>query len=157
MPVGTVRHADPREQETEVVVDLGHGPDRRSRVPRRTLLVDRDRRREPVDLVDVGLLHLAEELAGVGAQALDVAALALGVDRVECQARLAGSGQAGDDDQAIARERDGDVLEVVFAGAANDELILGHVGSSIRFSGSFEQAFYEGVVSWTGRSPPGTR
>jgi hypothetical protein len=50
---------------------------------RRRLLVDRDRRRQALDEVDVGLVHLAEELAGVGRQRLDVAALALGVDRVE--------------------------------------------------------------------------
>jgi hypothetical protein len=31
-------------------------------VARRALLVDGDRRREAVDLVDVGLLHLAQEL-----------------------------------------------------------------------------------------------
>ena len=84
--VRAVRDADPREQQAQVVVDLGHRADGRPRVARRALLVDRDGRRQAVDLVDVRLLHLAEELAGVGAQALDVAALALGVDRVEGEA-----------------------------------------------------------------------
>jgi hypothetical protein len=121
-----VRLTDPGEQQPEVVVDLGDGADRRARVPRRALLVDRDGRGEPVDLVDVRLLHLAQELASVGAQALDVAPLALGVDRVEGKARLATSAEAGDDDQPVAREGDGDVLEVVLASAANDELVLGH-------------------------------
>ena len=129
MAVRAVRVAGPGEQQPEVVVDLGDGPDRRPRVARRALLVDRDRRAQAVDLVDVRLLHLAEELAGVGAQALDVAALALGVDRVEGEAALAAAGQAGDHDQPVARERDGDVLQVVFAGTANDELVLGHVAS----------------------------
>ena len=87
--VRAVRDADPREQQPEVVVDLGDRPDRGARVARGALLVDRDGRRQAVDLVDVRLLHLAEELAGVGAQALDVAALALGVDRVEGEAGLA--------------------------------------------------------------------
>jgi hypothetical protein len=59
---------------------------------------------QAVDLVDVRLLHLAQELPRVGAQALDVPALALGVDRVEGEAGLAAAGQAGDDDQAVARE-----------------------------------------------------
>ena len=125
-----VRMADPGEEEPEVVVDLRDRPDRRSRVPAGALLVDRDRRRQAVDLVDVRLLHLAEELAGVGRQALDVAALALGVDRVEREAALAAAGEPGDDDEPVARERDGDVLEVVFAGTANDELILGHVAAN---------------------------
>jgi len=43
----------------------------------------RDRRREALDDVDVGLLHLAQELAGVRGERLHVAALALGVDGVE--------------------------------------------------------------------------
>ena len=42
--VRTVRHADAREQQTKMVVDLRDGPDSRSRVPRRALLIDRDRR-----------------------------------------------------------------------------------------------------------------
>ena len=125
--VRAVRDADPGEQQAEVVVDLRDGADRRPRVARRALLVDRDGRRQPVDLVDVRLLHLTEELAGVGAQALDVAALALGVDRVEGEARLATPRQTGDDHEPVARERDVDVLEVVFARTAHDELILGHV------------------------------
>ena len=129
--VRAVRDADPREQQAQVVVDLGDRADGRARVARGALLVDRDGRRQPVDLVDVRLLHLAQELAGVGAQALDVAALALGVDRVEGEAALAAAGQAGDDDEPVARERDVDVLEVVFARAAHDELILGH-GRSVR-------------------------
>jgi hypothetical protein len=34
-------------------------------------------------MLDIGLLHHLEELAGISAQALDVATLALGVDGVE--------------------------------------------------------------------------
>ena len=109
--------ADPRPEQPQVVVDLGDRADGRPRVARRRLLVDRDRRREPLDRVDVGLLHLAEELPRVGGQRLDVAALALGVDRVEREARLAGARQPGDDDQRVARKLEVDPLEVVRAGA----------------------------------------
>ena len=87
--LGAVRDADPRPEQAQVVVDLGHRADRRARVARGRLLVDRDRRREPLDRVDVGLLHQAEELARVGGERLDVAPLPLGVDRVEGKARLA--------------------------------------------------------------------
>ena len=138
--VRAVRDADPREEQPQVVVDLGDRADRGARVARGALLVDRDGRRQPVDLVDVRLLHLAEELAGVGAQALDVAPLALRVDRVEGEAGLARARQAGDDDQPVARERDVDVLEVVLARSANDELVLGHVGS-LADSEGIEQMF----------------
>ncbi len=127
--VRAMRDADPREQQPQVVVDLGDRADRRARVAAGALLVDRDRRRQPVDLVDVRLLHLPEELPGVRAQALDVAPLALGVDGVEGEARLAGAAETGDDDEPITREGDRDVLEVVLARSAHDELVLGHVAS----------------------------
>jgi len=39
----------------------------------------------PLDEVDVGLVHLPEELTRVGAERLDIAALTLGKDRVERQ------------------------------------------------------------------------
>ena len=121
-----VRMPDAREEQAQVVVDLGHRADRRARVPRGALLVDADRRRQAVDLVDVRLVHLAQELARVRRQALDVAPLALGIDGVEGEAALARAGQAGDDHQPVAWQFDGDVLQVVFAGAADDEFFLGH-------------------------------
>ena len=99
-----------RPQQAQVVVDLGDRADRRARVARRRLLVDRDRRRQALDRVDVRLVHLAEELARVGAQRLDVAALALGVDRVERERRLARPGQARDDHERVARQGERDVL-----------------------------------------------
>ena len=138
--LGAVRMADAGEQQPHVVVDLGDRADRRARVARRALLVDRDGRRQPVDLVDVRLLHLAQELAGVRRQALDVPPLALGVDRVEGEAGLARARQAGDHDEPVARERDVDVLQVVFARAAHDNSILGH-GSSLPEGGQIEHAF----------------
>ena len=92
--VGAVGMADPGVEQPEVVVDLGDRPHRRPRVAPGGLLVDRDGRRQPLDEVDVGLVHLPEELPGVGRQRLDVAALALGVDGVEGERRLARPRQA---------------------------------------------------------------
>ena len=123
--LGAVRDPDPRPEQAQVVVDLGHGADRRARVARGRLLVDRDRRREPLDRVDVGLLHQAEELARVGRERLDVAPLPLGVDRVEGKARLARAGEPGDHDQRVAGQLDVDVLEVVLPGARDDDSLRG--------------------------------
>ena len=122
-----VRPPDSRVEEAQIVVDLGHGADRRARVARGRLLVDRDRRTEAVDVVDVRLLHHLEELARVGGERLDVAALALRVDRVEGERRLARAGQPGDADEAVPRQADGDVLQVVLAGAVYDKLVGSHV------------------------------
>ena len=121
-----VRPADARVEQAQVVVDLGDRADRRARVARGRLLVDRDRRREAVDGVDVGLLHHLQELARVRGERLDVAALALGVDRVEGERRLAGPGEPGDADEGVPRQPDGDVLEVVLAGAVDDQLVGSH-------------------------------
>src|SRR6202020_3622461 len=76
---------------------------------------------QPVDEVNVVLVHLAEELPGVGRQGLDVPPLPFGEDRIERQAGLAGPGQAGEHDHGVAREVKRDILEVVLACAANDK------------------------------------
>ncbi len=123
-----MRVTDPREQQAQMVVDLGDRAHGRTRVAAGALLVDGDGRAQPVDLIDVRLLHLPQELARVGREALHVAPLALGVDGVEGEAGLAAAGQPGDDHEAVTWQLDRDVLEVVFARAANHEL-LGHVGA----------------------------
>ena len=134
--------ADAGEEQPEVVVDLGDRADRRARVLGGGLLVDRDRGRESLDEVDVGLVHLAEELPGVRRQRLDVAALALGEDGVEGQARLAGPGQPGEDDEGVAGQVERDVLEVVLPGSPDDELV-GHCGPVVLgvLRGAVEQMF----------------
>jgi hypothetical protein len=74
-----------------------------------------------VDGVHLRLVHALEELAGVGGEGLDVAALAFGVDGVEGEGGFAGAAEAGDDDEFVARDFDGDVFEVVLAGAPDDD------------------------------------
>ena len=64
---GRIRHADARPQQAQIVVDFGDRGDGRARVAAGGLLLDRDGGREAVDMLDVGLLHHLEELAGVGA------------------------------------------------------------------------------------------
>ncbi len=75
--------ADAREEQTQVVVHLGYGADGGAGVLARGLLFDGDGWRKAVDGVHIGLVHLAEELARVGREALDVPALTLGVDGIE--------------------------------------------------------------------------
>ncbi len=50
--------------------------------------------------------------------------LAFSEDGVERQGRLAGTRQAGEDDHLVAGHRQADVLQVVFAGAANHDRVL---------------------------------
>ena len=101
---GRVGHADARPQQPHVVVDLGDGADRRARIARGGLLLDGDRRRQAVDLVDVRLLHHFRGIAAHRPTAtFDVAALTLGIDGVEGERGFAGAGQAGEHHQAVAR------------------------------------------------------
>ena len=124
--VRAVRDADVGEEQPEIVVDLGHGADRRPRVRAGGLLLDGQSRREPLDRVDVRLLHLLEELPGVGRERLDVAALPLGIDRVEGQRRLPGSRQPRDDHELVARQVHVDPFQVVDARAADGDLAVDH-------------------------------
>ncbi len=112
-----VGHADAREQQAQVVVDLRHRADGGARVLAGRLLLDGDGRRQAVDVVDVRLLHHLQELARVGRQAFDVAALALGIDGVEGERGLARAGKAREHDEGVARDLEVDVLQVVLAGA----------------------------------------
>ena len=118
--LGTVGDARARVQEAQVVVNLGDRAHRGSRVARRGLLVDGDGGCEAFDEVNVGLVHLSEELAGVGGKGLDVAALALGEDRVESQRGLARSRQPREDDHGVAGKFEVHVLQVVFPGSLDD-------------------------------------
>jgi hypothetical protein len=120
-----VLHPDAGVQQAQVVVDLGDRADGGPGVAAGRLLVDRDRRRQALDHIDVGLVHLPEELAGIRRQRLDVAALTLGVDGVEGEARLARPGEAGEHDQLVARQLDADVAQVVLAGATHRDDGLG--------------------------------
>ena len=83
--VGAVRLADRSVQKAKIVVDFGDGADRRTGAAAGGLLLDGNAGAEAVNAVDVGALHLVEELAGVGGKGLDVAALAFGVNRVKSQ------------------------------------------------------------------------
>jgi MFS family permease len=78
------------------------------------LLLDGNGRRQPLDVVHVGLFHHRQELPRVGGQGLHVAALALGVEAgVEGQRGLAGAGQAGDHDQLVAGQIEVDILRML--------------------------------------------
>ncbi len=121
--VGAVGRADPREEEAQVVGDFGDGADGGARALGEGALLDRDRRREALDGVDVRLRELLEELSRVSGEGLDVAPLPLGVDGVEGERGFAGSARPREHDEPVAWDREADVLEVVLAGAANGESV----------------------------------
>ena len=70
-------------------------------IARGVFLPDGDGGRDAVDLVDVGLFHALQELAGVGGERFDVAPLAFGVDGVEGERGFAGARDTGDDGELV--------------------------------------------------------
>ena len=123
---GTMRDADGAINQAEIVVDFGDGADGRARRARGGLLLDGDGRRKPLDGVHVRPLHLIQELTRVRRERLDIAPLPLGIDGVKGQRRLARSGQSCNHGYSVSRNLQIDVLEVVLAGAANDDLCQAH-------------------------------
>ena len=120
--IRAVRLADARVEQPQIIVNLGDRTDRRARIVRGRLLFDRNRWRQTLDQIDVGLFHQLQELPGVRRERFDVAALPLGVEGVERQRALARPREAGDDDQPVPRQIEIDVLEVMRACAANADV-----------------------------------
>jgi len=113
--VGAVGCASTGIQQAQVVVDLGHRAHGGARVVAGGLLLDGNRGRKAFDQVDIGLVQPPQKLPRIGRQALHIAPLALGIQRIERQAGLARARQPRDHHQLIAGDVEVDVLEVVRA------------------------------------------
>ena len=107
------RFGDPRPEQFQVVVDLRHRANGRARGLHRVRLLDRDSRRDSTNVIDAGLIHAVEELPHVRRKRFDVAALAFGVDRLECERGFAGTARPGDDGQFPERKIDIDAFKIV--------------------------------------------
>ena len=79
---------DPSVEDTKVVVNFGYRTDRRAWVVAGRLLFDADCGRQASNIVVFGLLHLAQELAGVRRETLDIATLAFSEKGVEGERRF---------------------------------------------------------------------
>ena len=80
-----MRDARAGKQQAHVIIDFRDRADRGARIVRSAFLIDRYSRRQPIDVIDIRLVHLPEELARVRGERFDVAALAFGKDRIERQ------------------------------------------------------------------------
>ncbi len=123
MVVGTSRCPGAGIQQPQVVVYLGDRAHCRAGIVRGRLLFDGDGRGQTFDRVDVRLFHHRQELTGVGGQGLHVAPLSLGINRVECQRRLAGTRKTGQYDESIARQVEIDILQIVGPGTPDADIL----------------------------------
>ena len=116
---GAVDDAGPGPEELQVVLDLRHRADGGAGRAHGVALLDGDGGGDAVHEVHVGAVHALEELAGVGGEGLDVAALPLGVEGVEDEGGLPRPAHAGDDGEPVAGDVHVDAAEVVLSGAAD--------------------------------------
>ena len=70
---------------------------------------------------------MIKTLASVSGERFDVAPLSFSVDGVKSEGRLAGAGESRNYDEAIARDVDVDVLEVVLASAPYTDAIYSDI------------------------------
>ncbi len=129
--VRAMRHADGGVEDAQIVVDFGDGADGRARAAVGRFLLDGNGGAEAVDGVDLGALHLVEELARIGGKRFDVAALAFGVNGVEGEGRFTGAAEAGDDGEGVARDLHVDVLQVVLPCAVHGDAVEHGEGTSL--------------------------
>ena len=122
--VAGVRLADPREQQPQQRVDVGHRPDRGVRAAPQALLVDDDRHAQVLDRVRFRRRVARQEVADEQAEVLVQLPLRFGGDRIEDDRRLARTGHAGEDRDLPLGNPQRHVLQVVLACAADlDELV----------------------------------
>jgi hypothetical protein len=130
--VRAVRVTGTCKQQSEVIVDLGYSADCRPGIAAGPFLVDGDSGTEAVDIVDVGLLHPAQELAGVGGEGLDITTLSLRIDSIEGERAFPRSRDTGDYDELVPGYGDVYVLKVVLPGALNNYGIKRHMVNSLK-------------------------
>ena len=119
-----VRLPEPAEQDAQHRVGVGGGADGGAGVGAHPLLVDDDRRRQPVEHVDVGPGQRRHEALHEGAVGLVDHPLRLRGDRAEHQRALARAGDAGEHRQPALRDLDADVLEVVLPRAVHADQVV---------------------------------
>ncbi|MPM44871.1 hypothetical protein SDC9_91553 [bioreactor metagenome] len=122
--LGAVRRTGPGPEKAQIVIDFRHSAHGGPGVFGRGLLVDGNGGTEAVDVVHVGLVHLAQKHPGVGRKALHIPPLTLGIDGVKSQRGLARPAEAGQDHQLVTRNGHVNILQIVGTGALHNNFVL---------------------------------
>ena len=121
-----MRHPHPGEQQPQIIVNLRNRPHRRPRVMRNPLLVNGNRRRKPLDVIHIRLIHPPQKLPRIRRQRLHIPPLPLGVNRIESQRTLARTRYPGNHHQPVARQRNLHILKIMLPGALDVYQLLRH-------------------------------
>ena len=111
-------------EELQVLVSLSRRAHCGARIGGVDFLFDGDGRSHTKDIVHLGFAHATHELAGIAAQALHIASLPFGIERIERQRRLAAATQTGDDHQLVAWYADVNIFKIVDACALDDDIVV---------------------------------
>ena len=108
-----VGNADPRVEQTKIIVNLRDGSHGGTRVAVCGFLVDGNRRREAFNALHIRLFHLSQKLTGIGRKRLHIPALSLCIDRIKGQGRFSRTTQARQNHKLISRDIHTDLFQVV--------------------------------------------
>ena len=122
--LGAVGYTHSCPQQAEVVINFRHRAHGGTGVLGGSLLVDGNGRGKTVDGVHIGLVHLTEELAGIGRKALHIAPLTLCVDGIKGKAGLAGTGQTGENHQLVSGDGQINILQIILSGTLDADLVI---------------------------------
>src|SRR3990172_6528520 len=116
--------ADLGVEQTEIMKDLSDRRHRRVSSALAQPLFDGDGGWNAGEQINVGPRHDLEKLARISGQAVGVAPLPPGPNDIEGERRFAGAAQAGDHHEAVARDVEADVLEVMLLGADDHDRVV---------------------------------
>ncbi len=119
-----VRLPEPAEEDAQHRIGVGGGADGRAGVGAHALLIDDDRRGQPLHEVDLRPRQRRHEPLHESAVSLVDQPLRLSGNRAEHQRALARAGDAGEHRQPAFRDLDADVLEVVDARTLHADQIV---------------------------------
>jgi hypothetical protein len=109
-----------------MIINLRYRSYRRPWVFTGGFLFDGYRGRKAFQGVYIRFVHLPEKLPGIGREGLYISSLSFGVEGVKGKGGFAGTGQAGEDDQAISRKIDIDIFEIMHPRAADSQCLRFH-------------------------------
>ena len=122
--LGAVGDAHPGPEQTQIVVDLRHRANGGAGALGGGLLVNGNGRGQAVDGIHIRLIHLPQKLPGIGAQALHIPPLALGIDGIEGQTGLSRTAEAGKDHHFVSWNLQIHIFQIIFPGTPDNDLIV---------------------------------
>ena len=119
MAIRTAVAGQAGEHQPQHVQQFGHRAEGRAHAARTRTLVQRQRRRQVADRVDLRTTRLGHAAARVGGQRIQIPARPFRIQHVQRQRGLARTGHTGDADQGVQRDVHVHIPQIVHASAAH--------------------------------------